>query len=585
MTVLIRIVAATSALCLSTAALAFAPSPVGANNGIVVTGQHLASQVGAEIMKQGGNAVDAAVAVGYALAVVYPAAGNIGGGGFMNIRLADGRSVFLDFREKAPLAATETMYQDAKGEVVPGLSTDGWLAVGVPGSVAGFETALREYGSLPREKVMAPAIALARDGFVLTAGDVALLHEGTEGFSKNEAAATIFLKDGKPYAIGDRLVQADLARTLETISKEGPDAFYKGPIGDAIVAASQAGNGIFTKADFERYKVREMKPVECNYRGYQIYSSPPPSSGGVIICEILNVLEGYDLSKMGFRSAEEVHVMAEAMRHAYVDRNNKLGDPDFVNNPLGELLDEGYAAKIRATIPADKATPSSELGPGKEQTEGKQTTHYSIADAGGNAVAVTYTLNDWFGTKLVAGDTGILMNNEMDDFTAKAGVPNMFGLVQGKANAIAPGKTPLSSMSPTIVTKDGKLVMVIGSPGGSRIITITLQAIMNVIDHGMTVQEAIDAPRIHHQWLPDTLFVERFAVSPDTRRILEGMGYTLKEVGPWGLAEGILVGGPSLPVRGEGEAQPLSLGLQAMTGYNLFGANDSRGPAGGVAGF
>jgi gamma-glutamyltranspeptidase/glutathione hydrolase len=478
------------------------------------------------------------------------------------------------------------MYQDASGKVVPGLSTDGWLAVGVPGSVAGFETALREYGTLPRAKVMAPAIALARNGFNLTAGDVALLREGTHGFRRNGEASAIFLKGGKPYEIGDQLVQTNLAKTLETIGKEGSDAFYKGPIGDAIVAASKAGSGLLEKADFERYTVREMKPVECNYRGYEIHSSPPPSSGGVIMCEILDVLEDYDLNRMGFHSAQEIHVMAEAMRHAYVDRNNKLGDPDFVDNPVAELLDKGYAAKIRAEIPDAKATPSSDLGPGRELPEGKQTTHYSIADAAGNAVAVTYTLNDWFGTKIVAGDTGILMNNEMDDFTAKPGVPNMFGLVQGKANAIAPSKTPLSSMSPTIVTRDGKLVMVIGSPGGSRIITITLQAIINVIDHGMTIQEAIDAPRIHEQWLPDTLFVERLAVSPDTRRVLEGMGYTLKEVAPWGLAEGILVGGPRLTVRSDvGEAQPLSLGLQSTTDYKLFGANDDRGPAGAATGY
>jgi gamma-glutamyltranspeptidase / glutathione hydrolase len=578
---------ATAVACGATAAFAVSPAPVGANHGMVVTGQHLASDVGAQIMQEGGNAVDAAVAVGYALAVVYPAAGNIGGGGFMNIRLADGRSVFVDFREKAPLAATEKMYQDANGAVVPGLSTDGWLAVGVPGSVAGFETAQREYGALSRQQVMAPAIKLAREGFILGQGDVALLHEGTAGFRKDPAAAAIFLKDGKPYEVGDRLVQTNLAKTLEAISKDGADAFYRGAIGDGIVAASHAGGGIFQKADFERYKVREMKPVECNYRGYEIHSSPPPSSGGVIICEILDILEGYDLNRMGFHSAEEFHALVEAARHAYVDRNNKLGDPDFVQNPLEQLLDKSYAAKIRESIPAAKATPSADLGPGKDMHEGAQTTHYSIADAQGNAVAVTYTLNDWFGIKKVAGDTGILMNNEMDDFTAKPGVPNMFGLVQGEANAVAPGKTPLSSMSPTIVTKDGKVVMVIGSPGGSRIITITLEAILNVIDHGMTVQEAIDAPRIHEQWLPDVVLAERMALSPDTKAILEAEGYQIKEVEPWGLAEGILLGGPSIamPTTKGGEAQPLSLGTQAVGDYKLFGANDDRGPAGSAAGF
>jgi gamma-glutamyltranspeptidase/glutathione hydrolase len=578
---------AAAVLFASTGAFAVSPSPVGANRGMVVTGQHLASDVGAQIMQQGGNAVDAAVAVGYALAVVYPAAGNIGGGGFMNVRLADGRTTFLDFREKAPLAATENMYQDASGKVVPGMSTDGWLAVGVPGSVAGFEKALHEYGSLTRQQVMAPAIKLAREGFILGQGDVALLHEGTKGFLQDPAAAKIFLKDGKPYEVGDRLVQPDLAKTLDAISKDGADAFYRGAIGDSIVAASRAGGGVFQKADFERYKVREMKPVECNYRGYEIHSSPPPSSGGVIICEILNILEGYDLNNLGFHSAGEFHAIVEAARHAYVDRNNKLGDPDFVQNPIAQLLDKAYAAKIRASIPEAKATPSSDLGPGKDIHEGNQTTHYSIADAQGNAVAVTYTLNDWFGIKKVAGDTGILMNNEMDDFTAKPGVPNMFGLVQGEANAIAPGKTPLSSMSPTIVTKDGKVAMVIGSPGGSRIITITLEAILNVIDHGMTVQEAIDAPRIHEQWLPDVVFVERMALSPDTKALLDAMGYHIKEVEPWGLAEGILYGGPSIaaPAAKGGDAQPLSLGTQAAGDYKLFGANDDRGPAGSASGF
>ena len=575
-----------AALGLATPALATSPQPVGAGHGMVVTGEHIASEIGVQALQAGGNAVDAAVAVGYALAVVYPAAGNIGGGGFMTIRLADGRSAFLDFREKAPLAATKTMYQDASGNVIPGLSTDGWLAVGVPGSVAGFETALKEYGALPREKVIAPAIRLAREGFVLGPGDVAILHEGTEGFRKDPASAAIFLKNGQPLEIGDRLVQQDLAKTLQKISDGGADAFYRGDIADAIVAASQAGKGILQKADFERYKVRELKPVDCSYRGYQIISSPPPSSGGVTICEILNIVEGYDLSGFGFHSAAEVHALAEAMRYAYVDRNNRLGDPDFVQNPLDQLLDKQYAAGIRARIAPDRATPSNQLSAAAPAQEGNQTTHYSIVDAAGNAVSVTYTLNSWFGAARVAGDTGILMNNEMDDFTAKPGVPNNYGLIQGDANAIAPGKTPLSSMSPTIVTKDGKVVMVVGSPGGSRIITITLEAILNVVDHGMTIQEAIDAPRIHEQWLPDTVYVERFALSPDTRRILAGMGYNITEGKPWGLAEGILVGAPSLNTKPEAsDAQSLSLGQQPSAAYTLFGANDDRGPAGSAAGY
>jgi gamma-glutamyltranspeptidase/glutathione hydrolase len=574
------------ALVLTAPAFAASPPPVGAAHGMAVTGQHIASDVGVEIMKAGGNALDAAVAVGYALAVVYPAAGNVGGGGFMTVRLADGRSTFLDFREKAPLAATKTMYQDANGAVIPGLSTDTWLAVGVPGSVAGFEAALQRYGTLPRKVVMAPAIRLAREGFVLTAADVAILGQGTDGFRSDPAAGRIFLRNGQPLHEGDRLVQQDLAATLQRISDKGADAFYKGPIADAIVAASDAGQGILQKADFERYRVRELKPVECSYRGYQIVSSPPPSSGGVVICEILNILEGYPLPQLGFHSAAEVHAMIEAMRFAYVDRNNRLGDPDFVDNPLGQLLDKRYAADIRARIDPDRATPSNSLIASSPAREGSQTTHYSIMDPEGNAVAVTYTLNSWFGAKKVAGDTGILMNNEMDDFTTKPGVPNNYGLIQGEANAVAPSKTPLSSMSPTIVTKDGKPVMVIGSPGGSRIITITLEAILNVVDHGMTIQEAIDAPRIHEQWLPDTVYVERFALSPDTRRLLAGMSHHFTDGKPWGLAEGILVGAPSLNAAPEGSsAQSLSLGEQSIAEYTLFGANDNRGPAGSAAGY
>ncbi|WP_419695928.1 gamma-glutamyltransferase [Mesorhizobium muleiense] len=556
------------------AALAASPQPAKGEHGMVVTAQHLASEVGVEVLKKGGNAVDAAVAVGYALAVVYPNAGNIGGGGFMTIRFKDGRSTFLDFRERAPLASTKTMYLDKDGKPVKGASLDGYLAVGVPGSVAGFETAREKYGTLTRQDLMAPAIRYARDGFVLEQGDVASLEGGAARLAKDPAAAAIFLKpDGKPYAVGERLVQADLAASLSAISERGRDAFYKGPIADGIVKASAQKGGILAKADFETYAVRELEPVTCNYRGYEISSSPPPSSGGVIICEILNVLEFYPLSYLGAGSAETIKVMVEAMRHAYVDRNSALGDPDFVDNPVEKLLDKNYAKEIREKIDPFRAGVSQDLMP-KGFGESQETTHYSIVDNDGNAVAVTYTLNGSFGAAVVADGTGILLNNEMDDFTQKPGVPNLYGLVQGEANAIAPRKTPLSSMSPTIVAKDGKPFMVIGSPGGSRIITITLAAIVNVVDHGMNIQEAIDAPRIHHQWLPDTVYVEPFGLSPDTEKLLAGMGYRLDVTdATWGQAAGILVGGKSLAE------------IEKGGGARYNGAIDSRAASGEAIGY
>ncbi|WP_256753952.1 gamma-glutamyltransferase [Mesorhizobium sp. Mes31] len=557
-----------------TSVFAASPAPAKGEHGMVVTAQHLASEVGVEVLKKGGNAVDAAVAVGYALAVVYPTAGNIGGGGFMTIRFKDGKSTFLDFRERAPLAATKTMYLDKDGNPVKGASLDGYLAVGVPGSVAGFEMAREKYGTLSRQDLMAPAIGYAKDGFILNQGDAASFSSSAARLAKDPAAAAIFLKpDGKTYAIGERLVQPDLAASLAAISEKGPDAFYKGAIADAIVKASGAKGGILARQDFEQYGVRELKPVTCSYRGYEITSSPPPSSGGVIICEILNVLEGYPLSYLGAGSAETVHVMVEAMRHAYVDRNSALGDPDFVDNPVSKLLDKAYAKDIREKIDPFRAGVSQDLMP-KGFGESKETTHYSIIDNGGNAVAVTYTLNGSFGAGVVADGTGILLNNEMDDFTQKPGVPNLYGLVQGEANAIQPKKTPLSSMSPTVVAKDGKPFMVIGSPGGSRIITITLEAIVNVIDHGMNIQEAIDAPRIHHQWLPDTVYIEPFGLSPDTEKLLAGMGYHLDPSdATWGQAAGILVGGKSLAE------------IEKGGGARYNGAIDSRAASGEALGY
>lgn len=565
-------VAAVLALAAAGASNAASVAPVAAENGMVVSAQHLATKVGVDVLKRGGNAVDAAVAVGYALAVVYPAAGNLGGGGFMTVQLADGRKTFLDFREKAPLAATANMYLDKDGNVIKGLSTKGHLAVGVPGSVSGMEYAREKYGTMKRGELLAPSIQLADKGFALQQGDIDLLATATADFKEDPATAAIFLNKGEPYKVGDKLVQKDLAKTLREISTKGTDGFYKGWVGSAIVASSQAGKGLITQADLDQYKTREMAPVECDYRGYRVVSAPPPSSGGVIICEMLNILEGYPLKDLGYHSAQAVHYQIEAMRHAYVDRNSYLGDPDFVKNPLERLLDKGYAEKIRAVIDPKKAGVSKDIKPGVAPHEGSNTTHYSIADKWGNAVSVTYTLNDWFGAKVTAAKTGVLLNDEMDDFTSKVGVPNLYGLVQGEANKIEPGKRPLSSMSPTIVSKDGKPVMVVGTPGGSRIITAVMLTMINAIDYGMNVQEAVDAPRFHQQWLPDVTNVETYALSPDTRKILTDMGHNLGVPQPANHLAAIIVGAPSL-------------GGKPVGNNRFYGANDPRRNTGLAAGY
>lgn len=564
---------ATALIVASTCSFAASQAPVAARNGMVVTAQHLATHVGVDVLKDGGNAVDAAVAVAYALAVVYPAAGNIGGGGFMTLHMADGRNTFLDFREKAPLAATADMYLDKTGNVIPGLSTDGHLSVGVPGTVSGMELAREKYGTFKRTDLLAPAIRLAEDGFVLGQGDVDLLETTTEDFRKDaNDSAKIFLNRGEPFKVGEKLVQKDLAKTLREISAKGSDGFYKGWVAKAIVDSSQAGKGIITQADLDKYKTRELAPVECDYRGYRVVSAPPPSSGGVVICQIMNILQGYPMADLGYRSAQGTHYQIEAMRHAYVDRNSYLGDPDFVKNPIVHLLDAGYATQLRNSIKPDKAGVSAEIKPGVAPHEGSNTTHYSIVDQWGNAVSVTYTLNGWFGARVMASGTGILLNDEMDDFTSKVGVANMYGLVQGEANAIAPYKTPLSSMSPTIVTKDGKPVMVVGTPGGSRIITATLLTMLNVIDYGMNIQEAVDAPRFHQQWMPDSTNLETFAISPDTRRILESWGHKFGAPQDPNHVAAILVGAPSL-------------GGKPVGDNRFYGANDPRRNTGLALGY
>jgi gamma-glutamyltranspeptidase/glutathione hydrolase len=559
---------------------------VEAKNGMVVTSQYLASQIGTDILKMGGNAVDAAVAVGYAQAVVNPCCGNIGGGGFMTIHLADGTDTFINFRETAPAAASADMYLDKEGKVTKDASLYGYLAAGVPGTVLGMDSAQKKYGKLTRQQVMAPAIKLAREGFVLTRADTDILDTTVKRFRQDPESARIFLrKNGEALQPGDRLVQTDLADTLAAISEKGPNAFYQGKIPQAVEAAAKKSGGILTATDFANYKITETAPITCSYRGYKFVSSPPPSSGGVTLCETLNVLEGYDLKNMGFNSAAYIHTLTEAMRHAYTDRNTFLGDPEFVKNPIDRLLSKSYAADIRKQIIANKATPSVEVQPGMQPHEKPETTHYSIVDHEGNAVSTTYTVNGRFGAVVIAPGTGFFLNDEMDDFTVKVGEQNMYGLVQGTTNAIAPGKRPLSSMSPTLVTKDGKIFMVLGSPGGSRIITITLQTALNVIDHGMAPQEAVDAPRIHHQWLPDEVYYEQRGISFDSISLLKTMGYKMVEQSPWGAAELILVG-----LAGVEGASPANSGNDSAVsgkvreGY-LYGANDVRRPAGAAIGY
>ncbi|MGO9932518.1 MAG: gamma-glutamyltransferase [Steroidobacteraceae bacterium] len=558
-------------------ARAAAPLELESSGGMVVTAQHAASEVGAEILRQGGNAVDAAVAVGYALAVTHPCCGNLGGGGFMTIHLADGRNTFINFREKAPLGARADMFLNALGNVVGERSLMGYLAVGVPGTVMGLETAREKFGTLPRATLIAPSIRLAADGFILTRGDVDVLTDETKAFRTQPNVAAIFLKDGAPYAPGDRLLQKNLAATLRAISDGGTDAFYHGAIAAAVSEASRAHGGLLTREDFAAYTVTESAPISCPYRGYTVISAPPPSSGGVTLCEMLQVLEGYSLGKMGFHSSASVHVMTEAMRHAYRDRNTYLGDPAFIDNPVARLLSSGNADSIRAQIQPNRATSSSSLQGGAAADEHATTTHYSVVDHLGNAVSVTYTINADFGAKVIAGNTGFFLNDEMDDFTAKPGVANAFGLVQGRANAIAPGKRPLSSMTPTIVLKDGKPVLVVGTPGGARIITTVLEVIVNVIDHGMTLQEAIDAPRIHHQWFPDTLAGEPFALSADTVTALTGMGYKVVALEPWGTGNAA----EAIGIAPADAASAKALGFPRPGRF--YGASDSRAPAGSAA--
>ncbi len=553
-----------TAIILRIACGAAAAGPASGRHAMVVTEQHYASQIGINILRSGGNAVDAAVAVGYALAVVDPCCGNIGGGGFMLIRTREAKETFLDFRERAPLRATPDMFLDAHGNVVAGRSTRTYLSVAVPGTVKGLEYARVRYGTRSRAELMDPAIALARSGYLLTQADVDVYSSGLPDFKRESNVSSIFTNNGWPLRAGQRLKQPQLARSLKTIERGGVRAFYEGPIAQRIIAASNSRGGILTRRDFESYQVREYPPVHCSYRGYEIASAPPPSSGGTSMCEIVNVVRAFPLGTYGWNSVQSVHDDVEAERHAYVDRNTLLGDPKFVVNPIDRLLSVEHAAAIRAAILPDRSTPSKDLPAPVLSREGSDTTHYSIVDRFGNAVAVTYTINDAFGSGFIAGDTGFFLNNEMDDFTSKPGVPNLYGLVQGSANAIAPGKTPLSSMAPTIVTKNGALSIVAGSPGGSRIITITLGVLQNIIDYGMDVQQAVNAPRLHHQWLPDTVYLEPGALEPSAQQRLQAMGYTFTTQGVWGSAQAIQ--------------------RDDRSGI-LFGGTDRRRPSGAALGY
>jgi gamma-glutamyltranspeptidase / glutathione hydrolase len=515
---------------------------VAARHGMVVVQESRAALVGAEVLKRGGNAVDAAVAVGFALAVTYPRAGNIGGGGFMVIHLARGkRNIAVDYRETAPAATTPETYRDAQGRADPAKSRDIGLAVGVPGTVAGLALAHRKYGSgrFRLADLIAPAIAMAHDGIPIEGDTADSLHNARALLARWPSSAKIFLRgDGTPLAPGDRLVQPDLARTLDLIARRGPRAFYEGAVAERISSAVRNAGGLMTPADLKSYRAVERPVLRGSYRGYDIASMPPPSSGGTLLIEMLNVLEGLKL-KPG--DPESLHLMVETMRYAYADRAKLLGDPDFVKMPIKALTSKRYAESIRGKLNRERAQPSTEVAESNAASfEGDNTTHYSIVDRFGNAVANTYTLNLGYGMGMVAEGTGVLLNNELDDFAAAPGAPNAFGLVGFDANAPGPRKRPLSSMTPTIVLKDGKPFMVVGSPGGSRIITVVLQVMTNVIDHGMSVAEAVQAPRIHHQWLPDEVMIEA-AVPTETVKALEARGHKVSVRAPLSSANSIVV--------------------------------------------
>ncbi len=531
---------------------------VTAKHVMVVSEQQLASDIGAKILAQGGNAIDAAVAVGYALAVVNPCCGNIGGGGFMTIHLANGKNIVLNFREQAPGKASADMY--SKTNDLAG-STQGYLAVAVPGTVLGLETARTRYGTMTRQQLMQPAIDLAENGYPVTAYDAKLFQRFASAFRQQPNVAAIFLKNGQPLMTGEHLVQADLARTLQLIAAQGPDAFYQGSIAKAIVAASQRNGGILSMADFAHYRVEELTPLSCDYRGYTLITVPPPSSGGVILCEMLNILVPFSLYDARHGSINSVQTIIETMRYGFRDRNSALGDPHFVHDPIKHLLSRDYAAQLSQRILTTYTNPSSIVNDALPELT--DTTHYSVIDHQGNAVAVTYTINGFFGAGVIADGTGFFLNNEMNDFSIGANVANKFGLVQSDANAIAPYKQPLSSMTPTIVMKNGHVFMVIGSPGGPRIITAVLLTLLNVIDFQMDLQSAVNTPRYHYQGIPDVVNLEPLALPFLTSQLLVIKGYPLITQDGWGAVEAI----------------------QVLDNGMLYGVNDRRRPDGGAAGY
>ena len=509
--------------------------PVRARHGMVVSIHHLAADAGLAVLREGGNAIDAAVATGFALAVVHPIAGNLGGGGFLLLRSRDGRATFIDFREKAPLAATETMYQDAHGNVIPDASVVGYRSIATPGSVAGLVYAERKYGRLGLKRVMAPAIQLAAQGFELSGEEAKELTD--PDLAQFPESRRIFQRDGDLYKSGEVFKQPELARTLERIAAD-PDDFYRGKMAHELIEELSKGGALLTLQDLAQYTVVERAPIVGSFHGYTILSAPPPSSGGIVLVSALNMLEGYNLAKLGDRTPASMHLIAEAFRRAYMDRAEYLGDPDYNRIPVKQLIAKSYAAAWRAGIRAGEATPSSALirpqgflpvppaTGGRRREESSDTTHFSVVDSEGNAVAVTTTLNDEFGSRVTAGRLGFLLNDEMDDFAAKLGVPNIYGLIQGPANAIEPGKRPLSSMTPAIVLENGKLRFVLGSPGGARIITTVANILLSATEGGLNIQQAVDAPRFHHQYLPDKLYLEP-GFAPQVAAGLRAMGYDL----------------------------------------------------------